>query len=142
MTMTTFARCAPSWMGGHRKAVGAAVLGAIAASVAVAAATVSWPSGDGSALGRGQSTITYPQSREGVRGHVFDAGLEGSGVTADVIQPAAAERTYPASREGVRGHVFDAGLEGSGVTADSIQPASAERTYPASREGVRGHVFE
>jgi hypothetical protein len=51
-------------------------------------------------------TVTYPPSREGVRGHIFDTG-DALGVTVDAVQPSAAEPKYPPSREGVRGHIFD-----------------------------------
>ena len=132
---------APTWMLAHRGKVLAALAGALTAAVVVTAvATVPTHNEEPSPAQR--STISYPASREGVRGPIFEGSESLSGLTNDIIQPSAAEPKYPASREGVRGPIFEGSESLSGLTNDIIQPSAAEPKYPASREGVRGPIFE
>lgn len=136
-------RPAPSWMQEHKGKILAALAGAITASIAVTA-YAGWmvidDDGGRPATISVQSNLSYPESRQGVRGQVDSDPSIRLGVTSGAVQPSSRESSYPASREGVRGHVDSDPSVQLGVTTDSVQPSARESKYPASRDGVRGPV--
>jgi hypothetical protein len=137
MTTRFPSRPAPAWMLEHRGKIVAALIGGLTAVIAVVG-SATWAVSDGGDTGPSTSTVTYPSSREGVRGQVDFDNSESLGLTTGAFQPSSAEPKFPASRENARGQVFEVG----GVANAAIQSSAADPTFPASRENVRGHVFD